>query len=233
MWILSEIAQRLGKGEHFPHRSPREVFEELRLASRGGRADYYGITYDRLEAEGPIAWPCPALDHPGTPRMFEDLRFSTDDGRARFNVVEVDPPAEEPDDEFPLRLTTGRTVAHYLSGNQTRRIGYLQDQTPAPWVEIHPSTAAALGITEGSPVRVTSRRDEVVLPASVVETVRPDTVFIPYHWGNPLAANQLTKSSFDPISWIPAFKTAAVRVEPAGEPAWEVTPPPVFGEVAR
>ncbi len=227
MWILGEIARRLGKGRHFPEQSPQEVFDELRRASAGGRADYAGITYERLEAEGPIAWPCPTEDHPGTPRMFEDLRFYTADGKAHFNAVEVDPPAEEPDDDYPIRLTTGRTVAHYLSGNQTRRLGYLNDQTPAPWVEIHPNTASAHGIVDGSPVRVTSRRGSTILPALIVRTVRQDTVFIPYHWGNPVAANQLTKASFDPISWIPAYKTAAVRIEASDEPALPVTPPPV------
>lgn len=227
-WILSEIARRLGKGEHFPEQTARELYDEMRRASTGGRADYTGITYDRLEAEGPIAWPCPTEDHPGTPRMFEDLRFYTDDGKARFNPVEVVPPAEEPDDEYPIRLTTGRNVAHYLSGNQTRRLGYLVDQVPAPWVEIHPNTAAAHDIHDGDPVRVTSRRGTTVLPALVVRTIRQDTVFIPYHWGEPVAANQLTKASFDPISWIPAFKTAAVRIEAADEDAWPVTPPPVL-----
>lgn len=228
MWILGEIARRLGKGAHFPEQTPREVFDELRRASAGGRADYYGITYERLEDEGPIPWPCPSLDHPGTVRMFEDLRFSTDDGKARFNAVEVDPPAEEPDDEYPIRLTTGRNVAQYLSGNQTRRIGYLVEQTPAPWVEIHPNTAVRHGIVDGAPVRVTSRRGTTVLPALVVRTIREDTVFIPYHWAAPVAANQLTKSSFDPISWIPAFKTAAVRIEASDEPALSVSPPPVW-----
>lgn len=230
MWILGEIARRLGKGKYFPEQDEAEIFDELRLASQGGRADYYGITYERLEKEGPIPWPCPSLDHPGTPRMFEDFRFYTDDGKARFNPVEVEPSAEEPDDEYPIRLTTGRNVAQYLSGNQTRRIGYLSDQTPAPWVEIHPSTAARYGIVDGAAVRVSSRRGSTVLPALVVKTIREDSVFIPYHWAPPVAANQLTKSSFDPISWIPAFKTAAVRIELSDEPALSVTPPPLWEE---
>src|SRR5690606_27739064 len=106
--------RRLGHGELFDYDEPRDVFEELRRASAGGRADYAGITYERLEREGPIAWPCPDIDHPGTPRMFEDGRFALPGGRARFNAVAYEPPAEEPDDEFPLRLTTGRVVAQYL-----------------------------------------------------------------------------------------------------------------------
>src|SRR5690606_11787636 len=228
IWILCEIARRLGRGRLFDYDGPRAVFEELRRASAGGRADYAGSTYERLETEGPIPWPCPSTDHPGTPRMFTDLRFYFPDGRARFNVVEYEPPPEEPDDEYPFRLTTGRTVAHYLSGNQTRRIGYLTDQTPSPWVEIHPNTAAEHGIVDGAPVRVTSRRGTTVLPAMVVRPIRQDPAFTPYPWASPVAANQLTKSSFDPISWLPAFKTAAVRIEASEEPAMAVTPPPVF-----
>lgn len=229
LWILSELARRLGRGQYFPVDDARSVFEELRRASAGGKADYAGITYERLESEIEIPWPCPTEQHPGTPRMFEDLRFYTPDGRARFNVVEYEAHPEEPDAEFPYRLTTGRTVAHYLSGNQTRRIGYLIDQTPDPWVEIHPETAAALGITDGDPVRVTSRRGEAVYAAKVVRTVRPDTVFVPYHWAVPAAANILTRSAFDPISWIPAFKTSAVRVERTDERPAPATPPPVAG----
>jgi len=229
IWILCELARRLGRGQHFPYRGAADVFEELRRASAGGKADYAGITYERLETEGPIAWPCPSTDHPGTPRMFTDHRFFFPDGRARFNVVEYEPPAEEPDADYPLRLTTGRTVAHYLSGNQTRRLGYLVEQAPRPWVEVHPSTAAALGIRDGDSVRVESRRGESVLPAKVVATIRPDTVFIPYHWASPVAANTLTISRFDPTSWIPAFKTAACRLSRVDGPAPEPSRPPVPG----
>jgi assimilatory nitrate reductase catalytic subunit len=232
LWILRELAERLGRGRYFPSDEPREVFEELRRASAGGRADYAGITYERLEAEGPIPWPCPTTDHPGTPRMFTDHRFYFPDGRARLNVVDYEPPAEEPDADYPLRLTTGRVVAHYLSGNQTRRIGYLTEQTPGPWVEIHPSTAARVGVADGEAVRVTSRRGSVVLEAKVVATVRADTVFVPYHWARPVAANQLTIARFDPKSWIPAFKSCAVRLERTDEPAATVPPPPVVGDLA-
>jgi assimilatory nitrate reductase catalytic subunit len=231
LWILSELARRLGKGRYFDYDGSKAVFEELRRASAGGKADYAGITYERLEAEGPIAWPCPAEDHPGTPRMFTDLRFYFPDGRARFNVVEFEPPVESPDTEYPYRLTTGRNVAHYLSGNQTRRIGYLVEQTPGPWVEIHPDTAADLGVADGDAVRVTSRRGSLVVPARVVATIRPDTAFMPYHWARPVAANQLTIPRFDPISWIPAYKACAVSIERAGQPASPVPAPPVVASV--
>ncbi len=229
IWILSELARRLGRGQYFDWSGPGEVFEELRRASAGGKADYAGITYERIESEGPIAWPCPTTDHPGTPRMFTDRRFYFDDGRARFNVVEFEPPVEEPDEEYPYRFTTGRTVAHYLSGNQTRRLGYLVDQTPSPWAELHPEAAAAIGVSDGDPVRLTSRRATVVVPARVVTTVRPDTVFMPYHWAKPMGANQLTIARFDPLSWIPAFKGSSVRIERADELPPVPNPPLAVG----
>ena len=233
IWILNELARRLGRGQYFPSDEPREVFDELRRASAGGRADYAGITYERIEAEGPIAWPCPTLDHPGTPRLFTDFRFSFPDGRARLNVVEYEPPAEEPDADYPYRLTTGRVVAQYLSGNQTRRIGYLTDQSSGPWLEIHPDTAGLLGVADGDPVRVTSRRGTTILTAKVVATIRPDTVFIPYHWASPVAANQLTIPRFDPKSWIPAFKACAVSLERSDVPASPVSTPPVLDADGR
>lgn len=232
IWILCEIARRLGKGQYFPYpNGARDVFDELRIASKGGRADYSGITYERIENEGPIAWPCPSEDHPGTPRLWEDGRYSHyEDGRARFNAIPEVEIAEVSDDEYPLRLTTGRNVAQYLSGNQTRRIGYLTDQAPNPWVEVHPETAAAHGITDGSNVRVTTRRASVILPVQVTTTIRPDTIFVPYHWGPPTGANQLTIARFDPKSWIPNYKSCAVRIEPTSDPLDAVTPPPVITE---
>ncbi|HXF36392.1 MAG TPA: molybdopterin oxidoreductase family protein [Actinomycetota bacterium] len=221
-WIMSEIARRLGEGDRFAFSTPREIFEELRVASRGGTVDYSGITYERLEETGGIFWPCPSTDHPGTPRLFEDLRSYHPDGRFRFHAVEWREAAEPPDEAFPLRLTTGRTVAHYLSGNQTRRLPALVEQTPRPWVELHPS----LGFRDGDPVRVVTRRGSAVYPALVTETIRPDTVFVPYHWPGPAAANVLTIQALDPISKIPEFKVCACRVEPADE-VEAVPEPPV------
>jgi assimilatory nitrate reductase catalytic subunit len=218
---MCELARRLGAGEKFSFSSPREIFDDLRLASKGGRADYYGITYERLEETGGIFWPCPDLDHPGTLRLFEE-RFAFPDGKARFNPVEWRDPAETPDDSYPLRLTTGRTVAHYLSGNQTRRLPALVEQAPRPWVEVHPS----LGFSNGDAVRVTTRRGEATYPALVTETVRPDTVFIPYHWAGPVAANILTIDALDPYSKILEYKVCACRADRA-DAVNPVPPPPV------
>ena len=212
-WIAKEIAHRMGRGQYFQFNSPREIFDELRVASRGGNADYYGISYEKIERQFGVMWPCPTEDHPGTPRMFEDKRFYHPDGKAKFHPIEYKGPNEIPDDEYPLALTTGRVVYQYLSGNQTRRIGFLVQQCPEPYVEIHPETAQKLKVNDGERVKVVSRRGEGVFPALVVKTIRPDTIFIPYHWGEQLAANNLTNPKLDPTSKIPEYKACSARIE--------------------
>jgi assimilatory nitrate reductase catalytic subunit len=211
--IVCDLARRLGKGALFDFRSPADIFEELRRLSRGGVADYGGITYEKIERQMGVFWPCPEPDHPGTPRLFEGGRFYHPDGRARLHAVEYRAPAEDVDDDYPVILTTGRVVSQFLSGTQTRRIGPLVDQYPEPKVEMHPKLAERLGVSDGERVRVTSRRGTIELPAHVVETIRPDTVFVPYHWPGKQSANRLTVRAYDPIAKIPEFKVAAVRIE--------------------
>ncbi len=211
-WIIQEIARRMGRDKYFNFNSSREIFDELRTASRGGNADYYGISYEKIERQNGVFWPCPTEDHPGTPRLFEE-KFYHPDGRAKFHAIAYNPPAETPDAEYPLILTSGRVVYQYLSGNQTRRIGFLVEQCPEPYVEVHPETAMKLKINDGERVRVRSRRGEGVFPVLVVRTIRPDTIFIPYHWGEELAVNQLTNPALDPTSKIPEYKACAARIE--------------------
>jgi assimilatory nitrate reductase catalytic subunit len=213
--ILAELAGRLGCGEHFPYAISNDIFRELAAASKGGSADYSGMTYGKIEDNMGVFWPCPSHDHPGTPRLFEGGQFHHADGRARFHACEYRPPAEDVDREYPVFLTTGRVVSQYLSGNQTRRIGPLVDQYPEPLCEIHPVLAAKLGIRDGDAVRVVTRRGEIRVPAQVVRTVRPDTVFVPYHWPGEKSANLLTKRALDPLSRIPEYKVCACRVEKA------------------
>jgi assimilatory nitrate reductase catalytic subunit len=150
--------------------------------------------------------------HPGTPRLFLD-RFATPDGRARFVPVSHRPVAEEPDDEYPVLLTTGRVVAQYQSGAQTRRVDELNAAAPGPFVELHPRLAARLGAAEGDPVAVVSRRGRAVAPARITTGIRPDTVFMPFHWPGEGRANTLTNPALDPTSRMPEFKVCAVRVE--------------------
>ncbi|MGI5375215.1 molybdopterin oxidoreductase family protein [Streptomyces sp. CA-251387] len=150
--------------------------------------------------------------HPGTPRLFLD-RFATPDGKARFAPVSHRSIAEEPDDEYPVLLTTGRVVAQYQSGAQTRRVDELNAAAPGPFVELHPRLAARLGAAEGDPVAVVSRRGRAVAPARITTGIRPDTVFMPFHWPGEGRANTLTNPALDPTSRMPEFKACAVRVE--------------------
>jgi assimilatory nitrate reductase catalytic subunit len=216
--IICELAARLGVAEKFDYDSPREIFEELRRASRGGVADYYGITWERIDKENGVFWPCPSPEHPGTPRLYEGFKFGHEDGKAHFQPVEWRPSAETVDEDYPIILTTGRVVSQYLSGSQTRRIGALVDQYPQPLCEIHPRLAHKLGIVEGDFVKVESRRGSVTVRASVVKTIRPDTVFVPYHWPLDRAANNCTLRAIDPVSNIPEYKICAVRVMKAPAP---------------
>lgn len=211
--IVCDLARRLGQAERFAFAGPAEIFDELSRVSAGGVADYAGITWEKIERQMGVFWPCPSPEHPGTPRLFEGGRFAHPDGRARFHPIEYRPPAEVTDDDYPVILTTGRVVSQFLSGTQTRRIGPLVDQYPEPRVEMHPKLAAKLGIADGERVRVVSRRGALELAALVVATIRPDTVFIPYHWPGAQSANLLTNRAYDPIAGIPEFKVAAVRVE--------------------
>jgi assimilatory nitrate reductase catalytic subunit len=212
--VLRELAHRLGCGEKFDFDGPREVFEEFRRATAGGVADYAGITYDRIDREGGVFWPCPSEDHPGTPRLFAE-RFHHPDGRARFHAVEHRAAGEEPDEQYPYYLTTGRYKEHYNSGAQTRMIGALDQAQPLPRLQLHPRLARRIGVAAGGRVLVESRRGKVVFEADITAAVRPDTVFAPFHWGGAQAVNQLTNPALDPISRMPEFKIAAVRLQAA------------------
>jgi assimilatory nitrate reductase catalytic subunit len=226
--IIQDLAAALGRPHGFTFNNPREIFDELRRASQGGIADYSGITWEKIERNYGVCWPCPSEDHPGTPRLFEAGSYNPvakgagpfyfPDGKARFHLVDYAPPAEDVDDEFPIMLTTGRVVSHFLSGTQTRRIGPLVEQYPEPLIEIHPQLAAKLGIRDGDWTTAASRRGEITLRAQVVKTIRPDTIFIPYHWAGAKSVNQLTIAAQDPISKIPEYKVCAVRVAPAQAP---------------
>ncbi len=238
--IIQDLAKALGRPHGFTFESPRAIFEELRVASKGGVADYSGITYEKIEAQMGVFWPCystdpetgePTPDHPGTPRLFERGSYNPvakgagpfyfPDGKARFNVAEYRPAVDDAGGEFPLFLTTGRVVSQFLSGTQTRRIGPLVKQYPEPRLELHPRLAEKLGIADGDWATAETRRGAITLKATVVSTIRPDTIFIPYHWAGRKSANQLTVAAQDPISKIPQYKVCACRVrKAAGAPAY-------------
>jgi assimilatory nitrate reductase catalytic subunit len=235
--IIQDLAFALGRPDGFTFDSPRSIFEELRRASKGGVADYSGITYERIEDEMGVFWPCydenpdthePLTRHPGTPRLFLPGSFNPvakgagpfyfPDGRARFNVADYRVPVDDANDEWPVYLTTGRVVSQFLSGTQTRRIGPLVKQYPEPRVEMHPRLAARLGVVDMDWTTVDTPRGSITLKAMVVKTIRPDTVFIPYHWAGEKSPNRLTVAAQDPLSKIPQYKVCGCRVRKADGP---------------
>jgi assimilatory nitrate reductase catalytic subunit len=237
--IIQDLARALGRPQGFTFDSPRAIFEELRQASKGGVADYSGITYEKIEREMGVFWPCYSedpqtgqpIDHPGTPRLFESGSYNPiakgsgpfyfPDGKARFNVAEYREPVDDVSEEYPLFLTTGRVVSQFLSGTQTRRIGPLVQQYPEPRIEMHPRLAAKLGVRDGDWATAETRRGAISLKAMVVTTIRPDTIFIPYHWPGEKSPNRLTVAAQDPISKIPQYKVCGCRVRKAdGPPAY-------------
>ncbi len=185
--------------------SPAEVMDEIAALT----PIYGGSSYVRLEKEGYLQWPVPTADHPGTPYLHKG-RFSR--GLGHFSPVEFKEPAEAPDDEYPLTLTTGRIMFHYHTGSMTRRSEKLDREVPEGYVEISPEDADRLGLGKSARVRVVSRRGEIETRAWITRRVPPGVVFIPFHFAE-AAANVLTNPALDPVAKIPEYKVAAVRIE--------------------
>ncbi len=210
--VICELACRLGRGSCFEYGGIEDIFRELGRASAGGPADYSGISYAKIDANHGVFWPCPSVEHPGTPRLFAD-GFPTASGKARMFPVRHQEPDESPDEEYPLFLTTGRNLSQYQSGNQTRRIAELLEINPEPLAEVHPSTAGRYGLRDGQMVRLSTRRGRAEFRLRATREIREDTVFVPFHWGGRQAANRLTNAALDPTSRMPEFKVCAVRID--------------------
>ena len=219
-WILSEVGRRVSQ-IRFPGRrtaryggwsyaGPAEIMDEIAALV----PSYGGVSHARLGHDG-LQWPCPSADHPGTPVLHVG-RFPH--GRARFRAVSDQPPAESPDEDFPLALTTGRVLEHYHSGTMTRRVPGLNWLVPKVFVEVHPVDAVKCAVVDGALVRVRSRRGQVTVVARVGAGIRPGTVFMPFHFAE-AAANLLTHAALDPVAKIPEYKVCAVALEPAEVPA--------------
>jgi assimilatory nitrate reductase catalytic subunit len=205
--------------------TPEDAFEEWKRVSAGRLCDYSGMTYEAIDAIGGIQWPYAAAsgggsgaatDAPGdTRRLYSKGGFQTDDGKARLIVTKWEPFPEPPTAAFPLVLNTGRTVEHWHTRTKTGHVPILERLSPAPWVEMNPRDARALGFKASERVDVVSRRGRIErLALRITETIAPGQVFVPFHWAE-FNANQVTQSAFDPISREPNYKQCAVRVEPA------------------
>jgi formate dehydrogenase major subunit len=192
------------RGFDFLH--PSQIMEEIAALV----PSYGGISYDRLEDQG-LQWPCPTPGHPGTPTLHTE-RFATKDGKGRLVPLEYKPPAELPDDEYPLLLTTDRSLFHFHTATMTRRVEGLQKLHGRELLRIHPEDASRLGIANGQVVRVVSRRGEVSAQANVTDVCPPGVVSLTFHFAE-TPTNVLTHAALDPVAKIPETKVCAVRVE--------------------
>ena len=207
LWITVELAKRLGLPWTYEH--PSEVFAEMKLAM----PSLDNITWERLERESSIMYPCPAPDHPGEAIVFSD-GFPTKTGRARIVPADILPPAEVPDDEYPLVLITGRQLEHWHTGAMTRRAVVLNSLEPGPTASLHPTTLSRYGVAAGQIVRVTTRRGTIELTARADREIQEGVIFIPFAYVE-AAANVLTNPQLDPIAKIPEYKYCAVKIEAA------------------
>jgi predicted molibdopterin-dependent oxidoreductase YjgC len=202
--IICELAKKMG-ASGFDFQSAKSIMEEINKLT----PSYGGITYERLEELGSLQWPCPAVDHPGTPYLHKG-KFSR--GLGKFFAIEFKEPNELPNDEYPFTLTTGRLMFHFHTGSMTRRSKKLHNEVPEAYVEIHEKDAGKIGLNGNKRVRVTSRRGQIELNVRVTDDIRRGTVFIPFHFAE-AAANLLTNSAIDPVAKIPEYKVCAVKVE--------------------
>ncbi len=193
----------------FDYADVEAIWEEMRAVT----PDFYGINYERLEREGGVHWPCPALDHPGTPYLFED---SFPRGKGKFWSLEYGTDSELPDDDYPYHLTTGRVLFHWHGGTMTRN-SRLDDAFPEPVIEMHPDDAHELQMVSGDWAEVTSRRGSVVCRVLVTGRSPVGTIFLPFHFVE-AAANLLTLDKIDPRAKIPDFKMAAVNIRKVDAP---------------
>ena len=203
--IIASIAGRLGCA-NFPN-TPEALFAEMKAVT----PSYHGMTFERIEKERGLRWPCPNEEHPGTP-ILHIGRFSR--GKALLSALAYRPPTEEPDAEYPMRLSTGRMLQHFHTGSMSRRAPVLHGIVPRGNIEIHPEDARQFGLRDGEPVKVTTRRGEVVTTALVTLRVAQGSLFMPFHFAE-AAANRLTIDALDPVAKIPEYKICAARVEAA------------------
>ena len=208
--IISELAGKMGFAKQFPYKSAEEIFNEVAKVT----PSYGGMNYARLDKPEALHWPCPTADHPGTPILHKE-KFAHPDGLGVLTPIEWKPPAEVPDKEYPLILTTGRCIWQWHTGTMTRRSVDLEREVPTGWVEINPEDAAALGVADGEMVKAKTRRGEIEIATRVVPTIRKGEVFIPFHYVE-CAANILTNNALDPVAKIPEFKACAIRIEKLG-----------------
>ena len=211
-WIFNEIAKRfdLDKKPVFPD-STEDAFEEMKQLSKGRMLDYSGMSYDKLEQQSGIQWPCTEGDETGSQRLYTDGKFQFEDGKAKLIPLPFIDNNEKPDDEYPFWLNNGRVVEHFHTRTRTGKVGNINKFSPTPYMEMNPDAAKELGITHSGYARLTSRRGDAVVMVQLTQRVPPNMVFIPFHFYE--CVNRLTLGLLDPHSRQPAFKQCAVKIE--------------------
>ena len=214
LWIFNQVARRLTDRNriYFPD-TAEGVFEEIRELSKGRMLDYSGMSYDRIEQQRGIQWPCNEENETGTPRLYTDGRFQHEDGKARLIPLSFIDNNERPDDEYSFWLNSGRVVEHFHTRTRTGKVGNLNKFSPTPYMEMNPDAAYELGIEHGSYARLISRRGDAVVMVQLTQRIAPNMIFIPFHFHE--CVNRLTLGLLDPHSRQPAFKQCAVSIEPA------------------
>ncbi len=205
--IFCELAAKMGYAKQFPWKSAEDIFTEIAKVT----PSYGGMNYARLNRPEALHWPCPTVEHPGSP-ILHIGRFSHPDGIGVFTPIEWKPPAEVPDAEYPYVLTTGRCLWHWHTGTMTRRSDSLEREEPTGWIEMNPEDAKALDIKDHEMVRAMTRRGQVNVPARVTKDIMKGVMFMPFHFKE-CAANVLTNNALDPVAKIPEFKACSVKVE--------------------
>ncbi len=212
LWIFSQMAKRFEQGRRlkFPE-TAGEAFEEMKQVSKGRLCDYSGMTYEAIERNRGIQWPCNEENPNGSQRLYVNGVFQHSDGKAKLIALPFIDNNERPNEQYPFWLNTGRVVEHWHTRTKTGRIGNLNKFSPIPYMEINPSAAEKFGIRSMEYVRVVSPRSDAVVMAQLTERVAPDAIFIPMHYYD--CVNRLSLGLLDPYSRQPAYKQCAVRIE--------------------
>ena len=212
-WIFNQMAKRFENGQHirFPE-TTEEAFNEMRELSKGRMLDYSGMSYEKIEQQRGIQWPCSEGDDTGSPRLYTDGKFQYDDGKAKLIPLPFIDNNERPDDEYPFWLNSGRVVEHFHTRTRTGKIGNLNKFSPTPYMEMNPDAAREFGVEHGEYVRLVSRRGDAVVMVQLTQRVSPNMVFIPFHFHE--CVNRLSLGLLDPHSRQPAFKQCSVNIEP-------------------
>ncbi|MDH5407347.1 MAG: nitrate reductase [Gammaproteobacteria bacterium] len=216
LWIFNEMAKRFEQGQKIKFPETTEgVFDELKQLSKGRMLDYSGMSYEKIESQRGIQWPCTDGAETGSPRLYTNGKFQHDDGKAKLIPLAFIDNNERPDDDYPFWLNTGRVVEHFHTRTRTGKVGNLNKFSPTPYMEMNPDAAKELDITHGSYARLTSRRGDAVVMVQLTQRVAPNSVFIPFHFHE--CVNRISLGLLDPYSRQPAYKQCAVKVEPASD----------------